>query len=79
MELWPGRSHPLGATWDGDGTNFAVYSERAEGVELCTKHRASPSCLSSRPRGTSGRKVGNAAVTANSLTLAKREGQDMSP
>jgi isoamylase len=35
MELWPGRSHPLGATWDGDGTNFAVYSERAEGVELC--------------------------------------------
>ena len=35
MELWPGRSRPLGATWDGDGTNFAVYSERAEGVELC--------------------------------------------
>ncbi len=34
-ELWPGRPFPLGAVWDGDGTNFAVFSEHAEGVELC--------------------------------------------
>ncbi len=34
-ELWPGRSHPLGATWDGQGTNFSLFSERAEGVVLC--------------------------------------------
>ncbi|MBI3804923.1 MAG: glycogen debranching protein GlgX [Nitrospirae bacterium] len=34
-KLWPGRSYPLGATWDGDGTNFALFSENATGVELC--------------------------------------------
>jgi len=32
---WYGRPYPLGATFDGYGTNFAVYSELAEGVELC--------------------------------------------
>jgi isoamylase len=31
---WPGRNAPLGATWDGEGTNFAVFSEHAEAVEL---------------------------------------------
>ena len=31
---WPGSEAPLGATWDGDGTNFAVYSAAAEGVEV---------------------------------------------
>jgi isoamylase len=34
-ELWPGRPFPLGATWDGEGTNFSLFSERAERVELC--------------------------------------------
>ncbi|MBE9079139.1 glycogen debranching protein GlgX [Romeria aff. gracilis LEGE 07310] len=34
-EIWPGRAHPLGATWDGQGTNFALFSENATGVELC--------------------------------------------
>lgn len=33
--LWPGRAYPLGATWDGKGTNFALFSENATGVELC--------------------------------------------
>ena len=32
---WPGRSYPRGATWDGEGVNFALFSEHAEGVELC--------------------------------------------
>ena len=31
----PGKPYPLGATWDGKGTNFAIYSENATGVELC--------------------------------------------
>ena len=31
----PGKPYPLGATWDGTGVNFAVYSEHASGVELC--------------------------------------------
>ncbi|MGB5975177.1 MAG: alpha-amylase family glycosyl hydrolase, partial [Nodosilinea sp.] len=35
MQVWPGRPHPLGATWDGTGTNFALFSENAEAVELC--------------------------------------------
>ena len=35
MRIWPGRSYPLGATWDGGGTNFALYSENAAKVELC--------------------------------------------
>jgi len=33
--VWPGRPYPLGATWDGEGVNFALFSERAEIVELC--------------------------------------------
>jgi isoamylase len=33
--LWPGQPYPLGATWDGRGTNFALYSENATEVELC--------------------------------------------
>ncbi|KUI15990.1 glycogen debranching enzyme [Mycolicibacterium acapulense] len=35
MEVWPGKAYPLGATYDGTGTNFAVFSEAAEKVELC--------------------------------------------
>jgi len=32
---WPGRPYPLGATWDGEGVNFAIFSEHARKVELC--------------------------------------------
>ncbi|MGD9724177.1 MAG: glycogen debranching protein GlgX [Pirellulales bacterium] len=35
MRLWPGRPYPLGATWDGSGTNFALYTEHATSVDLC--------------------------------------------
>ncbi|MFN2368370.1 MAG: glycogen debranching protein GlgX [Desulfurivibrionaceae bacterium] len=35
MTVWPGRPYPLGATWDGEGVNFALFSEHAERVELC--------------------------------------------
>ncbi|HEX6344613.1 MAG TPA: glycogen debranching enzyme, partial [Umezawaea sp.] len=35
MHAWPGTSYPLGATYDGVGTNFAVFSEVADHVELC--------------------------------------------
>jgi len=33
--VWPGRPYPLGATWDGAGVNFAIFSEHAHKVELC--------------------------------------------
>ncbi|TWG09374.1 glycogen debranching protein GlgX [Actinoplanes teichomyceticus] len=35
MRIWPGNPYPLGATYDGGGTNFAIFSEVAERVELC--------------------------------------------
>jgi len=35
MDVWPGNAYPLGATYDGTGTNFSVFSEVAERVELC--------------------------------------------
>ena len=35
MTIWPGTAYPLGATYDGTGTNFALYSSVAEAVELC--------------------------------------------
>jgi isoamylase len=33
--IWPGRPFPLGPVWDGHGTNFSLFSEHAERVELC--------------------------------------------
>jgi isoamylase len=35
VEVWPGKPYPLGAKWDGKGTNFAIFSENATAVELC--------------------------------------------
>ena len=35
MQVWPGQPYPLGATWDVQGTNFALFSENATKVELC--------------------------------------------
>jgi glycogen operon protein len=35
MEIWPGEPFPMGAHWDGGGTNFALFSEHADSVELC--------------------------------------------
>jgi isoamylase len=35
MRIWPGTAYPLGATWDGSGTNFALFSEAANRVEVC--------------------------------------------
>ncbi|MGP3986910.1 glycogen debranching protein GlgX [Streptomyces sp. 3N207] len=38
MQVWPGHAYPLGAHYDGAGTNFAVFSEAAERVEVCLLH-----------------------------------------
>ncbi|MDE5070115.1 MAG: glycogen debranching protein GlgX, partial [Trichodesmium sp. St4_bin8_1] len=35
VPLWPGKPYPLGASWNGKGTNFAIFSENATSVELC--------------------------------------------
>jgi glycogen operon protein len=34
-QVWPGTAYPLGATYDGTGTNFAIFSEVAEKIDLC--------------------------------------------
>ncbi|HMM41876.1 MAG TPA: hypothetical protein PKA95_08240, partial [Thermomicrobiales bacterium] len=41
--LRPGAPYPLGATWDGKGTNFAIFSENATAVELCLFEANDPS------------------------------------
>jgi isoamylase len=35
MDVWPGHPFPLGPTWDGSGTNFAIFAENADRVDLC--------------------------------------------
>ena len=35
MRMWPGSPYPQGATWDGEGVNFSIFSENAEAVDLC--------------------------------------------
>ena len=35
VAVWPGQPYPLGATWDGEGVNFTLFSEHADKVELC--------------------------------------------
>jgi glycogen operon protein len=40
IRILPGRPFPLGATFDGEGVNFAVFSENAEGMELCLFNHA---------------------------------------
>ncbi len=39
-KVWPGSPHPLGATWDGKGVNFALFSAHADKVELCLFDRS---------------------------------------
>ncbi|MCF0048978.1 hypothetical protein LXM25_02845 [Dyadobacter sp. LJ53] len=35
IKIYPGTPYPLGATWDGKGVNFAIFSEHAQRMELC--------------------------------------------
>ncbi|GIW39663.1 MAG: glycogen operon protein GlgX homolog [Candidatus Binatia bacterium] len=50
MRVWPGNPYPLGATWDGEGVNFALFSENATGVELCLFDRPEDGTESARIR-----------------------------
>jgi isoamylase len=63
MEVWPGSPHPLGATWDGEGTNFALFSEGADAVDLCLfdGNGSSPSW----PNGLTETRVPLTEVTAH--------------
>ncbi len=61
MQTWPGDAFPLGATYDGSGTNFSVFSEVAEGVELCLWDPGDPG-------GTSGTGTGDTEEIRIALT-----------
>jgi isoamylase len=50
--IWPGKPYPLGATFDGAGTNFALFSEAAERVELCLFDDAGPERRFTLPEST---------------------------
>ncbi|MGH3491269.1 MAG: glycogen debranching enzyme, partial [Actinopolymorphaceae bacterium] len=63
VEVWPGTPYPLGATFDGAGTNFALFSEVADAVELC---------LFDGDNAAAGGGKGNAGETRVALT--EREG-----
>ena len=39
IRVWPGTPYPQGATWDGEGVNFSLFSEHATGVDLCLFER----------------------------------------
>jgi glycogen operon protein len=49
MHVKPGYPYPLGATWDGKGVNFALYSDNADGLELCLFDRMYETELRSTP------------------------------
>jgi len=50
IRIRPGRPYPLGATWDGAGVNFALFSEHATGVELCLFDPSDPAREQQRVR-----------------------------
>ncbi|HEX7175081.1 MAG TPA: hypothetical protein VF240_07345, partial [Pyrinomonadaceae bacterium] len=52
VKVWPGQPYPLGATWDGAGVNFALFSENATAVELCLFDAADAAEESARVRLT---------------------------
>lgn len=41
-KVYPGSPYPLGATWDGEGVNFALYSDNATAIELCLFNAEAP-------------------------------------
>src|SRR4051795_6968852 len=49
MHIWPGSSYPLGSSFDGGGTNFAIFSEVAEKIELCLFDDAGNECRVALP------------------------------
>ena len=52
IKVWPGTPYPLGATWRGNGVNFALFSENAIGVDLCLFEEARSETESLRVRMT---------------------------
>ncbi len=86
-EVWPGKAYPLGATYDGTGTNFAVFSEAAETVELCLFDADGGETGTRCPRSTGSSGMGSsptsspASATATGCTArtTRPAGSDATP
>ena len=71
MQIWPGRPYPLGATYDGAGTNFALFSEVADRVELCLfDDDGAPRPGSSCPRPTASSGTATCPASARASATA---------
>ena len=88
METWPGSAYPLGATFDGSGTNFALFSEVGRARRAVPVRRATaPRPASSSPRSTptSGTATcrtcspGSATATACTASTTRRNGPALQP
>ena len=87
MDIWPGRPFPLGAAWDGEGTNFSLFSENAESVELClfddeATRRASRSRSAPPSTGTATSPASapaSATATASTARTHPRAGHRFNP
>ena len=71
---WVGKPHPLGATYDGTGTNFALFSEVAEGVELCLFDDATGSRDARSASTARGRRLTSGTATCPSVGPGQRYG-----
>ena len=80
LRVWPGRPYPLGATWDGAGVNFAIFSEHATKVELClfdsvdaTRRSRTASRCRSRPTwsGTATSRTSSRASSTATASTAR--------
>ena len=65
-KVWPGQPYPLGATWDGKGVNFALFSAHAEKVELCLFDR------SGQQRGGAHRRCPNTPTRSGTAICPRR-------
>ena len=72
MRIWPGQPYPLGATWDGEGVNFALFSENATAVELCLFEHHDDAIESAK---VMLREVTDLRVVSSELRAAELEGK----
>ena len=68
MSIWPGTSQPLGATWEEQGTNFALFSKVAEDVDLCLFDRAGNETRIALTEATTSSGTGSCPVSAPGST-----------
>ena len=69
MKIRPGTPYPLGAAYDGAGTNFSLFSESAEGVELCLFDEQGRETMVELPEVTGIAGMANCPAQAKALVV----------